>query len=314
MKKKNILLLCFCIWIMIACVISQPAAVRPIPTQQNDNKDDLELTPHDTEAVQDITPTIAPSETARETIAPTLAPTELAKESIAATLTRDEIDQRIVELSKLNSFCRFPCWWGIIPGVTTWTEAKNRLDPVAEIALYDEWDNSLEYSVFFDLPGKEKPGWFNVVVSDEQVEIIDVTNWASQDYPLDSLLSTYGIPDDIRLHTVAYSPTHEMPASVALLYSRANFYAVYEINSFEEENDIRICPSDETPTLYLYSPHATVTSELIDIWIAGGGPFMPPRPLIEVTNLMLEDFYKIYSTRSEPPHCFFTKKLLWTKQ
>lgn len=313
MNKKKFLFLCFCILSMIACVLS-PSAVQPIPTQPNGVNGDPDLPVHDTEVAKDTTPTIVPSKIAKETMTATIAPSEIAKETVAATLTRDEIDQRIVELSKLNSFCRFPCWWGIIPGVTTWTEAKNRLEPVAEIFLDDDWDNNLKYSVDFQIPGKETVGWFYVVVSNEQVEIIRVVEQASQDYPLDRLLSTYGIPDDIRLHTVAYSPTHEMIASVALLYSQANFYAIYDINSYEEENDIRICPSDEPPTLYLYSAHATVTSELIDIWIAGGGPFMPPRPLNEVTNLTLEDFYKIYSNRSESPHCFFTKKLLWTHQ
>lgn len=59
----------------------------------------------------------------------TLSSTPVAATSSPAlastpTLTAQERQAQIVRLLKTNAGCRFPCWWGIMPGETLWLEAE----------------------------------------------------------------------------------------------------------------------------------------------------------------------------------------------
>ncbi|MFT3893686.1 MAG: hypothetical protein QM730_18815 [Anaerolineales bacterium] len=64
------------------------------------------------------------------TLTPTPHPTLSATQTIVPTLSTDEALQQIKELYKDNGGCDLPCWWGIVPGETTWEQTKQLLGPL----------------------------------------------------------------------------------------------------------------------------------------------------------------------------------------
>src|SRR5688572_13990138 len=44
------------------------------------------------------------------------------------TMTTDEAKRLVRDLLENNAGCKLPCWWGITPGKTTWSEARQILE------------------------------------------------------------------------------------------------------------------------------------------------------------------------------------------
>ena len=77
--------------------------------------------------------TSIPSQTATITAVPTSTVTASPRPTFTITLTplptipKDKILAKLDQLYLYNNGCKLPCWWGITPGITTWSDARNFL-------------------------------------------------------------------------------------------------------------------------------------------------------------------------------------------
>lgn len=82
---------------------------------------------------------LTPTPTQTKTLTPTLTPTPTW--TPLPTIPPDERLDAMLDLLYTNAGCRLPCWWGIIPGETSWTSARRFLqafDP--HVYVTNEYD------------------------------------------------------------------------------------------------------------------------------------------------------------------------------
>jgi hypothetical protein len=66
-------------------------------------------------------------------------------------LSDSQIQENVLTALKPNDNCRLSCWWGIVPGVTSWSEANSTLQ---EIGLKPAFDNiSGKYLLLYEFSG-----------------------------------------------------------------------------------------------------------------------------------------------------------------
>lgn len=80
------------------------------------------------------TPTKTPTITATVTIEP--MPTPLP------TLNSREASLAVQKLLLENGNCQLPCWWGIVPGKTSWENTRKFLSPFASSFFESSKENS----------------------------------------------------------------------------------------------------------------------------------------------------------------------------
>ncbi len=196
------------------------------------------------------TPTPSPTATFAWTPIPTLAP--------------DAALEALLQLYADNSGCELPCWWGITPGKTTWTEAQTKLMPLGWSS--GPWGDGgvVRYEFAFDVPTRLDPeGAFEPIlgVQNDKVKGISLnTRWlfSDFDYSLNGLLEMLSAPDEIWLEVVTETqsePYYEMD----LFYpSRGILLSATGTVQIEDER-LHICPQQFSrgtfpPAIMLWSP------------------------------------------------------------
>jgi hypothetical protein len=116
----------------------------------------------------------------------------------------------VEELITTNGGCQLPCWWGIMPGETTWAEAKAFARPFALFVsspLRD--DDYVHYDVYFPISESDRLIGNMLVTfytgkSDQVVEMIV----AGKESSLENILETFGKPDQIWFRSLVYQWVH----------------------------------------------------------------------------------------------------------
>jgi hypothetical protein len=276
---------CFSLLLVIAlelvgCV---PAGSETIPTQVK--------TP--VSSLTNLPPTSTSTITSTATITPTLYPTlqpKQAKETVMAFLQEP-----------MN--CETPCFWGIMPGQTTFEEATNIFAHLGiSLTHTNTRDNKDFYSFIYNLDnGLEVTPILTVqdnTVKSLQIGINDTSEmgttrkWTA--YSPETLISRYGAPSkiDFFLGRVAPTPTHSMN----LYFEKENLIVEYiGINLLNTGAQLGICP-------------LTNKVDFIGIWM-GEDPHYPPSPgvpLEEATSLTLEEFSNLM--KGDPKKACFNLK------
>lgn len=148
-------------------------------------------------------------------------------------LEENEAHARVVELLKTNGGCRFPCWWGIVPGKTHWQEAHALLSPLllkSDVALYrGEHQKTFFIGEYYDLPGETSEILaVDIDTSDEFVHDIltyDILIRIFLYYPSQGVAAGYQYPADEFNETIRLCGLDQP--------STADFY-VWEANSFQD--------------------------------------------------------------------------------
>ncbi len=85
-------------------------------------------------------PTSSPGATLLSTTVPN--PTPNLTWTPLPTLDKETSSRKITELMETNEGCELPCFWGIVPGQTTWQGAQQKLETfVSEINVYGSAGN-----------------------------------------------------------------------------------------------------------------------------------------------------------------------------
>lgn len=101
--------------------------------------------------------------------------------------------------------CQLPCWFGIIPGKTSWQEAEKELSRFADNISYkefEEWDRVEIYVL--DLPEEVAIPYLAayLYIVDSIVEYIVVYGLPQTYYYVGEVLETFETPTQVYLHTL----------------------------------------------------------------------------------------------------------------
>lgn len=257
-----------------------------------------------------IASTPRPTATRRPT--PTVTPTPLP------TIPPEQIPTILAELGQNGGDCVLPCWWGMTPGTSHWTEFEPFLESLTEISQ-ERRDNP--EAVYFIVDANLRQEDLSVVDSGV-VSVVDgvvnsIMTGGSSDVAqlrLPEFLATNGMPDEVWLNT--YSGPYEggiLPFRLYLIYSRG-IIARFELADVPTSDDNVVgCYGPEAfyyILLLLVSPDQQISFQQALL----SGTFLDPSqtylPLEEATNLNIDTFYNEFRLGEWIP-CIETPREVW---
>jgi hypothetical protein len=262
------------------------------------------------------TTTLVPTRTATATFAP--RPTATASLTPLPTLSAGEAETLVLDLLQNSAECRLPCWWGFVPGETSWGEAQNVLATIAsEIARTGPSDRPL-YTVYIPVPSELHPSTrliYEYRVNNDVIEMIEVMFALDYygAYLLPQILNMYGPPEEIWVRTFDRSRDLTLPFYLVLFYPQHGFMIRYYDDAELEAGSIRACfHQEERPLLWVWSPLQlmTFTEAAASSVNFGLDEEEQYRPLEEVTPIDVETFFARFS-QPENSDCLYTPASLW---
>ncbi len=237
----------------------------------------------------------------------------------APRLPQTAAHERIMSLFETNGGCRLPCWWGIVPGQTTWQDAHALLSPLLEgytaSWISDKFFTNGYYSDFpgefsIDEPANDTPRVGNLLIEGVRTEYLS-------NLKLSSILQAYGRPEEIYIR----SPRYELGNVSCLgefelfLYYPAQQFAVrYRYPSYRVDQPVEVCGLDQ-PALsefYLWEPSYHPSFEQASNeagWFAGPAT---TRALEEATQWSIETFYTVFQSQQGSAACFHAPAFDWS--
>lgn len=243
---------------------------------------------------------------ASPTAPPTHQPTPTATLTPPATLEPEQAEAAIKKLLQ-EPECPAPCFWGIIPGQTTFEDATSIFN---HLGLQLEQTNTRDNKEFYE-GGYEFADGLSVAVvlgiQDERVTKVNVyidpetpedpttpREWSA--YSLETLISKYGTPSKVEIFG---STSHEPEAELNLAYGLImyfdavdliiQYYSAYDYVTIDPTTDlVRVCP-------------LTDQFQSVRIW-PGKNPEHPPlpaMPLEEITSMTLEEFSELMTGEAD---------------
>lgn len=234
------------------------------------------------------------------TLTPSLTPTATATFTPLPTLDPISAQNRVLELLRSNGDCSFPCWWGLIPGITSWEETKHLLSPFAE-SIWPNRDTASIYQIKFSVPEAiNKYGFLNVNFDLDENRGIKLIS-AGKEYPLNEFLTDYGQPDQIYIWAIsAYTLSPEARYTIALYYEGQGILVAYD-GSAEKAETLQICPSSinqDNTYFWLWDPARETSFE--EVWDSD----LIFNPIDDVTNISVLEFFERYRQSENLNQCF----------
>lgn len=280
----------------VPTVTSYATAVKHTPTQLLTN-----------------TPTpspIPPTRTPRPTPAPTMAPDE--EYAFVSKMLRD------------NGGCRLPCWWGLMPGVTTWESTRTFFASLGKI-IHSGDILFPTYTVYFDTPSHFtsdqvyfiKNGMLDKIDIYALPPTVDheyvygdrqfVKDWEAHLLP--QLLSIYGIPSEVWLY-VGAADAPWAPFDLVLFYPEQGILVRYEAPAIWGDKVFRLCQYQMKIEMWLWSPQYSPERSQWSYWENDLGDLSRFRPLETATGMSLTEFVQKMGQPDEQV-CLETPQDLW---
>jgi len=229
------------------------------------------------------------------------------------TLTSDKAKELVMELLKSNAGCKLPCWWGIIPGKTTWTEARRFLESFAvyvgetggvRVPLPSPYSNAtyMEHGYF---------------IQNGIVDYMRIYNYnLAPNYFLPRFLEVYGQPSEIWMQTFSQEEIGQQNFTFILFYPDKGILIEYStatpIGDLSFDNKLHNClHGADSPFIYLWSPETNKMSfqdakqKFLDTT-----NLPEPKPLPEATGMDVKTFYETFKD-PDTNVCIETPKDLW---
>ncbi len=272
-------------------------------------------TPTQTVRVSPAPPTSSASESA-----PTSTKAPAATWTPIPTLSPTEAVSQTIQLFRNNAGCELPCWWGLIPGETSWETARQFLAAFASHIGSGEsstdTQNGVSYylenfDVQYPVAGHRNKGLTNYDVVNGVVNLIWVLPRGTEvRYPIHQLLATQGKPEKVWM---AVDPDSNL-FHFLLYYPKRGTTALYEGQANRgDDSNYQLCLQESGPELWLWSPGKVFLlndDRFIgpDFGLGPNGHERYMRP-IETVELDLETFYRAFG--SAGPACIDTPRSLW---
>jgi len=182
------------------------------------------------------------------------------------TLSSVQIEQEILKLYSDNGGCELPCFWGIVPGKTTFQEVDTRFSLLGEVSEEDyRWKNEHKLiPIKIDIPSEidsfnEKEWSFYIIASNGVVESIIANSRLMKQTSIptmSNMLSIFGKPEEIWIAVMPYIPKYDADADyeIALFYPSKGILimgsGIADILA-ETENRVKvsICPQKISETI-----------------------------------------------------------------
>lgn len=221
------------------------------------------------------------------------------------TLDKESSSRKITELLETNDGCQLPCFWGIVPGQTTWQDARQKLETFAsEIKLdgsagnitYNGNDYFMEYyQVKYKVPGTTSNGNLRFLIWDSIVTRISVDREATtRRYTLSELLTQYKKPSRIFVHAQYDAPESPVPFDLILYYPEQRFLAAYLLGAVRDQGYLKSCPDRDSPVLISWAPNRVMDEKTIERDTLGPDPVPALQDLTSATQLSIDRFYEVF--------------------
>ncbi len=218
---------------------------------------------------------------------------------------------RIRELMKANPNCTLPCWWGITPGKTTWSEANDLLKAFATKIVYQSNGDSFSAGAFFNTPPKEISSSYILLSISGVGQIVQTIKVAgiegALEMALPQLLSEYGQPSEIWINTFSSYIDNKPPFTVFLFYPEHGFLAQYDSDASIAGTTIRAC-ANQVSVIRLWSPTRQFSFlDTLDVFdVHYDGRTLSSHDALEMDT---KTFYQKFSNVEIA--CFETSKMKW---
>ena len=226
---------------------------------------------------------------------PTLAPSE----------TADFIDK----LASTDEICSFPCWGGIVPGKTNWSDVQSFLESFAKVIKHSP-SSPNGYAVYIPL-SKQYPTdllWLSIYVDENKV--IKYMNGLRYNLPINQLFDKYGKPEQIYLFILGVLPSDNIEQfEFVISYEKQGFFVAYS-GETKNQSDLEICPSsiNTNPYFWLWNPQ---DGEAMSTIVNGGSAYRfhddwPKYQEISIAtgcSVTTEWFYETYSDSANINTC-----------
>jgi hypothetical protein len=214
--------------------------------------------------------------------------------------------------------CRLPCIFGLTPGETTLNDGYQylarfswRLEDTGIVWIQENekthWVNSYYIDFFKDVTSDG----LSFGVKDGMINNIYTGSYKGRsNFLLSALLSDYGKPDQIYIHTFESVPSPPIPFVIGLFYESQHILAFYEYTARNKGEYIEACPQPVGPGLLSFSSDDKWPFARIQSTIIGSDLTNPLSPLEKVTNLSINTFYDIYRD-GQTSECIKTDTKYW---
>jgi hypothetical protein len=204
----------------------------------------------------------SPKNTQTKFITPiiSLTPTPAQMPSLTPKPTLSEIESKgeVIGLLSTNGNCLFPCFWGIMPGKSSWAETKNILLSISsninsfalpgapEVEGVD-WEYRLPNEKKFEDGIRQR-----YFVEDDKILIISPSRphgesaspEAIDRYTLNKILKDFGEPEEILIQTYSATPDKSHPFNVLIIYPHRGIMINYRQEGQQSGNKISTCIID----------------------------------------------------------------------
>jgi hypothetical protein len=291
-----------------------------------------------------ITPTFLASETftpQENTSTPTLEirPTPTA----LPTLSPKNARQEVLRLLQDDTECKFPCFWGFVPGATSISDTMNILNVFTTLGdLSDYSDNNMariHIRVPVDNDEKLLGITFNLAGNDNTLQWLVASVAIEKNQPatnplfdkvlfeeiasrlsLPQVLSTYGRPSDVKIFTYSAVPQGTDEFKLLLLYPEYGFMVEYSAPTgiyiqSGRPNQMIGCFADAYVYFLFWKPSKEITTDDVILQTSGlyihSYMFDKYRSIGDVTDLSLETFYTKFAT-ADGRQCLMTPEDFWS--
>jgi len=229
-------------------------------------------------------------------------------------LSSDDATNFIIH--SLDSDCVLPCFFGITPGISSCREVISFFDEVSSVVSRNWLENSGESgSVALSLPTNGIVFSFEYHYDEEIVDYVyvqtskmDASSSGEADYndpeyfatmrkvTLESILETFGSPDEILIKSYSISPTW-FRSHILLYYPEYGLLMDYESENdlliIDDEHWVTTCPSEGFINFRLFVPGDNITlAELLEPY----DNIENYQALSEASILSVAEFMEIFSS------------------
>ena len=307
-KNKCSILFVIVISVIAGCVTQGTSTQSSTSTLEDSSTDSFE--------VSNVTATFSGSPTATQESTSTI--TTVITSTIGPTYPPDQAESLVEELLKTNAGCKLPCWWGFTPGITEWQEARGFLARIARgiNELLPPEGTYQVVDVILPLPDEiSHYGLLHIYrIRDGVIDMIEVNPGQFEIYSVSSILTTYGVPSEVRIWTFREAFRDFFTFDLFLFYPDQGIVVRYSTDAKKDENLVQGCFNNaRTLSIALWSPDIKlsfqdVSKQTRNIDISDWGI---PVEIEEATELTIEKFYNLFSNSSNEL-CIDTPDDIWS--
>lgn len=265
---------------------------------------------------------------------PTFTP--IPTSTLYPALDAESANKLVLQLLKDNSNCQLPCWWGIIPTITTSQDTRSFLNSFSSIAStistddnggnmilkipngngllspfieYNSIDGVIKTLIFgISQVTKNENGGYDQVHDDPAFARV------AQSMMMQEILKSYGEPKEVLVSTYSLQPVGwPILFDIQLFYPEHGFLIVYHsLMEFSVKGYIKGCPLKSSISIGLWEPGKYLSVNDLPKNIKkniGSFSLSSYLQIDKATNMSTQDFYNAF--KEDETLCLETPSSLW---